>query len=233
MYSKRIICLANSRKPPSGRCIAGKTLGGSEWIRPVSARPTHEVSEDERRYNEGSKAQLLDIIDVPLERHDPMGHQAENHVLATGHYWTKRGVATKKQVLACIDPYDPDYWAATESTYRGLQDKVPADQADGLRSSLKLIQPDRLLIIAATDDGYDGGQPRRRVRGEFVYGPRQYRLIVTDPVVEEWILKQGDGEYRFHQTILCISLAEVWPENDYASRLIATIITDNRLCGQR
>src|SRR5258706_13588071 len=83
MYEVTILCLANSRKPPSGRCIAGKVYKhgatNARWIRPVSARLSHEVSEEERRYEGGPKAQLLDIISVPLREPSPMGHQVENH----------------------------------------------------------------------------------------------------------------------------------------------------------
>jgi hypothetical protein len=89
MYEVTILCLANSRKPPSGRCIAGKKFDGTkteEWIRPVSARPSHEVSEEERRYETGSKVQLLDIVYIPLLEHNPHGHQVENHTLDADYY---------------------------------------------------------------------------------------------------------------------------------------------------
>ena len=46
--TKRIVCLANSRKI-SGRSIAGRewaeNRGAGRWIRPVSARENQEVSE--------------------------------------------------------------------------------------------------------------------------------------------------------------------------------------------
>lgn len=106
MYRRTILCLANSKKPPSGRCVAGKVFdqnGAHDWLRPVSSRETREVSEDERRYEGGPKAQLLDIIEIPLHRHEPLTHQIENHVLADGHYWVRRGRATWDQVRACLD----------------------------------------------------------------------------------------------------------------------------------
>ena len=55
-YDKTILCLANSRRP-GGRCVAGKEkinnqFGG--WVRPVSNRPTEEISQKEGRYKDGS-----------------------------------------------------------------------------------------------------------------------------------------------------------------------------------
>lgn len=73
---KRIVCLANSRKM-QGRCVAGRELHGDiagPWIRPISDRPTEEVSEWERQYQDGSDPRVLDVIDVPLIEARPKGY---------------------------------------------------------------------------------------------------------------------------------------------------------------
>src|SRR5690554_6295530 len=75
--SKRIVCLANSRKL-QGRCVAGYEIVDGKpagWIRPVSDRPHEEVSEYERQYADGSDPRVLDVIDVPLKKPRPQGYQ--------------------------------------------------------------------------------------------------------------------------------------------------------------
>jgi len=231
MYERTIICLANSRKPPSGRCVAGKEYKGArkgQWIRPVSSRPKQEVSEEERRYESGKKAQLLDIITIPLERHSPIGHQMENHVLADDYYWIKEGVAGWDQICALADPYDAGFWVDAESTHHGLNDKVPEDVAANIESSLKLIILPNLELVVRVDEGFQGRPGRRRLRARFDLKGNQYLLVVTDPEVEERFLSQGIGTYELENAVLCISLAEVW-ENGYASRLAASVITPD-LC---
>jgi hypothetical protein len=229
MYIKTIICLANSRKPPSGRCIAGKefdrnTVGG--WLRPVSARSGHEVSEDERRYESGSKAQLLDIVAVPLTCPNPSGHQVENHILDAAYYWGKIGVATWAQVLSAADEYDPAFWANSQSTYHGLNDKVSEASTALAGSSLKLVVVNDLCIVVCREDGFQGAPARRRVRARFCVQECSYLLSVTDPEIEETYLTSGDGEYEIGTAALCISLVEVW--NGFAFRVVASIITQTR-----
>lgn len=229
MYERTIICLANSRKPPSGRCIAGKEYEGARqglWIRPVSARPGHEVSEDERRYEDGIKAQLLDIVSIPLVQHSPLGHQVENHVLDREYYWTKLGTATWGQICNVTDTFDAGFWQNSESTYHGQNDKISENIVAGLQSSLKLIDLQRVELVVHLEDGYQGTPGRRRVRARFLYEGTWYLLSVTDPKIEEQYLTQGNGTYVLEDVILCISLAEVWHE--YAFRLVASVITQDR-----
>jgi hypothetical protein len=232
MYTRTIICLANSRKPPSGRCIAGKELGGAragQWLRPVSARQSREVSEEERRYETGEKAQLLDIVTVPLNSHSPLGHQTENHILADDYYWTKVGTSTLDQVNAQIDPYDANFWVHAESTYHGLNDKVSEQTAAGITSSLKLIATTNLKIRVLKEGGFEGRPSRKRVRAEFGYHNQTYILSLTDPEIEDHYLKQAEGVYPIGNVTLCISLVEPW--NGYAFRVVASVITPDRFGG--
>src|ERR1019366_8157835 len=92
-YVKTIVCLANSYKPPHGRCIAGREMLGSKfgrWVRPVSDRTTAELSFSEYRYEDNRSPEPLDIIDVPFLKPDPRHHQTENRVIASGQ-WKKVG----------------------------------------------------------------------------------------------------------------------------------------------
>jgi len=226
MYLRTIVCLANSKKPPSGRCVAGKELEGprgGQWVRPVSAREGQEVSEDERRYENGRRAQLLDIINVPLISHQPTGHQVENYILDSDYYWEPIGRTTWVQVIALIDPYDANFWQPGESTRHGLHDKISELIAPSINSSLKLIRPENFFLVVQREEGYEGRPSRKRVRGSFNYHGRSYILSVTDPWVEDDYLTRSEGTYEIENAVLCISLAGVW--HGYAFRLVASVIT--------
>jgi hypothetical protein len=137
---KRIVCLANSRKL-SGRCIAGRelvggTLGG--WVRPVSAREHEEVSEREREYQNGQDPQVLDVIDVPLVVPRANAFQTENWLLDPDYYWSLVDQMSPDGLADYVEDNGP-LWLNISSTMVGLNDRVPLEQANKLRSSLRLI----------------------------------------------------------------------------------------------
>lgn len=234
MEMVEILCLANSRKPPSGRCIAGKRLNGTtyngEWVRPVSDRDTKEISEEERRYEDGTGAQLLDILLIPLEAPAPTAHQVENIRINDRFYWIKKTKASFAQVLEAIDIYDPNFWCICTSTYHGLNDRVSEQQLINIHSSLKLIIVRQVKIQVYAEPSYVGGSARRRVRANFEYQGRQYSLVVTDREFETKYLGKQNGLYDLNNVVLCVSLAEAW--NDYASRVIASVITQDMFQAQ-
>jgi hypothetical protein len=221
-YTKTIICLANSRKI-TGRCVAGKEVGGGgagAWVRPVSARPTGELSEEDRRYENGQDPKLLDIVRIPMVEPKPHGFQMENHLIDDGYYWVKQRQATWEELQGALDKVPGALWDNSSSSYNGLHDRVEEAAANQLGNSLRLIEVKDLKIVVAVE-GAEFGNGKRKVRGHFTLNGAQYRLSVTDPVVERQYLAGKDGEYKVGDVILCISLGE--PYGGYAYKLIAGV----------
>ena len=223
-YGKTIVCFANSRKT-SGRCIAGKEWHNGtpgEWVRPVSTRSTHEISEEERRYEDGRDTQLLDIVLVPCESHQPLPHQRENHVIDPGYYWAPQGALAWKDIFGWLDQPDT-LWGIGESSYAGLNNRVAIGREDG--SSLYLISVAYLrLLVGRKAPEYPDS--KRAVRGEFSYQGSMYRMDVTDPTIERKYLGQADGYYDIVKPVLCVSLGDSY--QGYFYKLVAGIMHAER-----
>lgn len=224
--TKRIICLANSRKL-SGRCIAGQELvdnGPGPWVRPVSAREHEEVSEREREYQNGQDPQVLDVIDVPLVEPRPRTFQSENWLLDDGHYWTRVDRLEPNDLAVHVDNVGP-LWLNVGSTRAGTNDEIPVDLANGLTSSLTLVHVPSLRI-AVFSPGAAWGNPKRRVQARFELGGDDYGLWITDPIYERRFLSQNDGEYALGPSYLTVSLGE--PYGGYVYKLVAAVIEATR-----
>src|SRR5271157_4894084 len=123
--TKRIVCLANSRKW-LGRCIAGKELRGNQsgpWVRPVSCRTTQELAGCERQYGDGHDPQVLDIIDVPILKHWPKSFQVENWLVDSQHHWAHIGQA-ERSLLPDLEDHPACLWLNGSRTSRGLNDRI-------------------------------------------------------------------------------------------------------------
>jgi hypothetical protein len=92
-YTKTILCLANSRRP-YGRCVAGKDVEDGVWIRPINGQNAHAISEADLQLDDGTAADVLDVLTVPMVGPSPLGHQTENHLIAPDYYWVKERRAT-------------------------------------------------------------------------------------------------------------------------------------------
>ncbi len=225
---KNIICLANSRKH-SGSCIAGKEFlrrGFGAWIRPISARQSAEISEDEKCYKDGTSPRVLDIIKIQFTGPTPNLYQSENYVIDDGFYWAKTGEFQWDDLKKIVDDPAP-LWENGDSTYNGQNDRVKLEIASGLKNSLMLIKPQNLIIRVATE-GAEFGNPRRRVRAIFRHLSAYYNLIVTDPIAERAFRAKPNGDHTVKDAYLCVSLGEVHQDGS-CYKLVAAVITKSPL----
>jgi hypothetical protein len=216
--AKTILCLANSRKL-SGRCIAGREVtpdGYAGWVRPISARVSAEVSEEERRYENGSDPRVLDIIEVRVLAADPHLHQVENWVIDDRRHWGKKGEASWESVAALVEKPN-SLWTVGDSTQYGMNDRVRLETAAEMRGSLLLVEPEYLQVHVGAQ-----GPSKRRVKASFLYNETHYSLVVTDPVVERAFLAKANGVYALEKVFLCVSLTENW--EGWCYKVVASII---------
>lgn len=224
---KRILCLANSKKM-SGRCIAGREVLSASlgsWIRPVSARQTEEVSEDERQYQDGSDPRVLDVIDIPLLHHQPRTCQKENWLLDPAYYWTKvRNIGWEELQLYVENP--TTLWINTRSTYHGANDEILQTEADTLPNSLFLLRlPALELRVFAPGAAFEN--TKRRVLADFRHRNIQYAFWVTDPIIERDYKARNDGTYTLGECCVCVSLGEPFqkPSGEWCRyKLVAAVI---------
>lgn len=229
-YTTRIVCLANSKKH-GGRCVAGKDLSAGQnrrWIRPVSARPSAEISLDERRYENGQEPHILDIIDIPMIAPVPRVHQAENHMIDDQSYWVRAGSLAWNDLAPLVDSPETLWTNTNDATFHGRYDRILQATAAVHHDSLVLIKPEELTIRVLTP-GAAFNNPKRAVRADFVYRGVNYDLMVTDPVVETLFLARPNGNYAIEQDVyFCVSLAEAHTDG-YCYKLVATIISQQPL----
>lgn len=229
--TKNIVCLANSWKT-GGSCFAGKICDShsSEWIRPVSDRPTHEISIGEQTLDDGTKPQLLDVIAVPLLEHVPTGHQTENYTIVKNQIWERVGRVSLGELHKFLDA-PTQLWGTGNSTILGENDQITASEALKMTDSLKLIKPASLTVII--NPPYRSNR-HNRIRAEFSYNDIAYNFNLTDPSAKgkydvDRLDTSADAiryQISSQNVFLCVSLAEEFKATKHCYKLVAAIIGD-------
>lgn len=227
MVTKRIICLANSRKRGE-HCVAGIEIidGGQrlgEWIRPVGSGYEQALLTIEQMYADGSSAQVLDVIDVHLSRHQPDGCQIENWLVDSTQRWVKSHEVDKQRLVGAMQP-PATLFQNGSHTGAGLNDQILTEEADRNGSgSLLLVHVPQVAIHVFDHWG------KRKCQARFDYNGASYWITVTDPVIEAEFMPQGEAVHNLGPCMLSVSLSAPFVKTlgdgrSYRFKLIAAII---------
>ena len=214
-----VICLANSRKH-AGRCIAGKRVSNGSWIRPIGSGQGHEITEVDRRYQNGESAQVFDVIAIPCVEPRPMGFQTENVLIDTNFYWDLTRRATWDEVSKLAT--DTDLWVNGDGAYNCQNNRIPEAKIDKNQGSLRLIRAARVTLKGGPK-APEFNNNKYIVRASFQFQSAIYTMDVTDPALERACMQRGPGEYQLGPSVICVSLSEL--HQGYTYKLVASILT--------
>lgn len=210
-----ILCLANSRKM-QGRCVAGLRIDGQGWIRLVARTEFGELYPHHYKLNDGSDAQVLDLIRVEVISHQPEPHQPENWLIGRSSW---KLLARPIQLKDYADLLR-QHITQGPSLFGSVSDRadVAEFKQNPAPASLTLVSPRQVTLYITTNI-----KGNRQTRARFRLGEAQYDLVVTDPVWEHRLSDLQIGEYLTERNVmLTISLGE--PFHSYCYKLVAAII---------
>lgn len=219
--TKQIVILANSKKhwtsaEHNGRCVAGTVWNDPlVWIRPVSHRPGEEVSFYERKYDNGTEPQLMDVVEVPVINAKPSGHQRENWLIDPEEWWEKVDECGWDDLSDSATHRGP-LWTPGSASAQYENNRVPAHQISGITDSLRLIRVPRFEVGARWVWG------KKHVDGRFTFDGIDYVMRVTDPWMEAEYWTKKSGWYDRGECYLTISLGESY--GGYFYKFIAGVI---------
>ena len=201
MEWKTVIILAKSYKKGHW-CFAGRELttnadGKYEvqgWIRPVSSDEDSQGSifNEHCEYATGEQAKVLDIVNLPVERHMPAPGQPENWLLNECEKWEK--ISHQGSVdTSYFQDMPADLWLEqgieTDRISLAYEATVPIAQ------SLNLIKPEDFYVTLSNDlDDYEGIY-KKHITADFIYNGIHYEhLSITDPKVRRMLNNQYPDE---------------------------------------
>jgi hypothetical protein len=211
---KTIVCLANSKKL-GAYCVAGVEQDTQDWIRPLGSGSHGAVTVSEQTLADGTRPELLDLIEVPLERPAPQPGQPENWELASGR-WRRLGQLDNDDARDLLESLAEDA-PAFGTNERSVS---VADVAAGeVACSLAVVRPERLRW---TKRVWPEGT---KIRAVFMHAGGRHDLPVTDPAWLAHFAHDAPGDYGHvdsEEVYLVLSLGE--PMNDEHWKLVAGVI---------
>ena len=223
MQKIEMICFANSIKL-GGRCVAGFRTDGKGWFRPVSDRTSGELYSNDYSLSDGTTLQLLDLVKVPVIKHDPRPHQPENWLIS-GDKWDllKRPILTK-YMLSLVSRnvnQGPLLFGCTSDrvSFNDLCQKPT-------NSSLAFVFPKELKWSIE----YNSFRDSKQTRAIFKIENQLYNLVITDPVWRTKLQGLDIGIYEPEQLglkqndliIFTLSLGE--PFDGACYKLVAGVV---------
>lgn len=223
MPTFEIICVANSRKL-RGRCVAGLRTDGGGWIRPVAPGEDGTLFGQHYILDDGSEAQILDLIRIEVSKAEPQAHQPENWVIGNTQWKLLARPALPRHIKLIARSVESgpalfgDY--SDRMDFKSLSDNP-------ISSSLCLIRPEKIWWQITTS--YTG---RRQTRAIFNVSGHLYDLVITDPV---WEKRLSFLDYGVHtreaaklednlDILFTISLGEPMPSDKQCYKLVAGVI---------
>lgn len=186
---KTVVCLANSKKFQSF-CVAGVEPDTSEWVRPIGSGLGGAVTAAEQTFANGTRPELLDVIEVPLSRAAPEPGQPENWVLAQGP-WQRIDHLSDDDARDLLENLTTD-----EPLFGTSGPWISGDvvRSGAVESSLVVVQPDDLTWIKKV------WPERWEVRCRFSVGGIWYDLPVTDMEWKAAFADDRPGEWSHDES---------------------------------
>jgi hypothetical protein len=214
----RMILLTKSRKN-GNYCIAGVNPKTGNWLRLVSQNKliNYAVPQEDVKYEDGTEAQILDIIEVTILKENPLYYQPENYIYDPDFYWAKVGRANLNEVIEMVND-NPDRYIFFDTRYKLARDFIISNVANEIYS-LKLIHLDEMDLYTESRDGSN----RVKHHASFRYNNNNYRFIkITD---DEYIKAYpNEGVYQIRNAAIVVSLADLYEYDECHYKLIASII---------
>ncbi|WP_458123218.1 dual OB domain-containing protein [Paenibacillus sp. Z3-2] len=209
----KFILLTKSRKH-GNYCIAGVDIDSRKWIRLVSSHYHHAVPEDELTYEDGSQAQIFDIIQVKLTKAVPQYFQPENYEYDSSYYWRKLGESSLEEAKELLEQHADTY--IFHNSDSRLKDIFVSEFTPSQHYSLKLVCVTRAVLHV---DRYE----KLKYKLSFEYNGNDYiGLRITDDAFTQ--LYQNEGRFILNNIGLVISLGEVYDRDQNHYKLVATVI---------